>query len=338
MPRCTPEAQGIASSAILEFLDQIDAGQFELHSIMLLRRGQVVVEGWWLPFRPEDPHPLFSLSKSFTSTAVGLAIAEGLISIEDRVLSYFPEEKPSEVSPYLEAMRIRHLLTMSTGHAEDTFASLFQDPDGNWARAFLAQPVIEEPGARFVYNSGATYMLSAILQKVTGQTLLTYLQPRLFEPLGIQGAEWETCPQGICVGGWGLSLKTEDIARFGQLYLQKGIWRGRRLLSEEWVEAATSAQIAAGSNPESDWEQGYGYQFWRCRFGAYRADGAFGQFCVVMPVQEAVLVMTARVEDMQAVLDLVWKYLLPAMQPIPLPEAEACSRLKERLKNLAIQL
>ncbi|MBW7461807.1 serine hydrolase, partial [Paenibacillus sepulcri] len=152
----------------------------------------------------------------------------------------------------------------------------------------LAAPVEHEPGTHFVYNSGATYMLSAILQKVTGQTLLEYLQPRLIEPLGIKGAAWDVCPRGINVGGWGLNVTTEDIARFGQLYLQKGMWNGQRLLTEEWIAEATSSQISNGDGGVNDWAQGYGYQFWRCRHGVYRGDGAFGQFCIVMPEQDAV--------------------------------------------------
>ena len=136
-------------------------------------------------------------------------------------------------------------------------------------------------------------MLSAIVQKATGKTVLDYLRPRLFEPLGIENPTWETSPQGISLGGYGLSIRTEDIARFGQLYLQKGKWQGKQLVPAAWVEAATARQTSNGSNPKSDWDQGYGYQFWRCRHGAYRGDGAFGQFCIVMPEQDAVVAITS---------------------------------------------
>ena len=166
---------------------------------------------------------LFSLSKSFTSTAVGMAVAEGRLSVDDPVLSFFPDEAPRKPGENLAAMRVRHLLAMSTGHDQDTTEHLYRRRDGNWARAFLARPVAHAPGTHFLYNTGATYMLSAIVQKVTGQTLLEYLRPRLFEPLGIEGATWETCPRGVNTGGFGLSVKTEDIARFGQLYLQRGV-------------------------------------------------------------------------------------------------------------------
>lgn len=339
LPRSTPESEGIASSAILAFIDAAERELESLHSFMLLRHGAVVAEGWWEPYAAQHPHMLFSLSKSFTSTAVGLAVAEGRLSVDDRVLDFFPEEAPPVVSKNLKAMRVHHLLSMSTGHAEDTSPRFREREDGDWAKAFLLEPVAYEPGTHFLYNNGASYMLSAIVQRLTGVTLLEYLRPRLLDPLGIERATWETCPRGVNIGGWGLSITTESIARFGQLYLQKGVWNGERLLSEAWVEAATSRQVSNGSSPESDWEQGYGYQFWRCRHGAYRGDGAFGQFCVVMPEQDAVIAITSGLGDMQAVLNLVWKHLLPAFERAPLsPDRQAHARLTQRLGSLKLAL
>lgn len=331
LPRTAPEQQGIASSAVLQFVEALEGEVHELHSFMLLRHGKVVAEGWWRPYRREFPHMVFSLSKSFTATAVGLAISEGYFSIDDLVGSFFPDE--TEVS----AMRVRHLLSMSTGHADDTWASMVARPDGQWTKSFFEMPVLHPPGTHFVYNTGATYLLSAIVQKATGFTLIDYLKPRLFEPLGIENARWEESPQGIMLGGVGLSLKTEDIARFGQLYLQKGMWQGSRILSEEWVNEATAAQISNGEDAQSDWTQGYGYQFWHCRHGAYRGDGVFGQYCIVMPEQDAVLAITGGVDlfDMQQPLNLVWEILLPAMGDEPLLEATA-HPLSEKLSTLSL--
>lgn len=334
--RSTPEAQGIASKALLDFLDGVEDSGLALHSLMLLRHDHVVAEGWWHPYAPDRPHMLFSLSKSFTSTAIGLAVAEGRLSVDDFVLSFFADDAPTEVSENLAAMRVRHLLSMSTGHSEDTTDALSTHRDGNWVRDFLAQPVTYEPGTHFLYNSGATYMLSAIIQGLTGTTMLEYLRPRLLAPLGIVGATWETCPRGINTGGWGLSATTDAIARLGQLYLRGGRWQGRRLLPEAWVAEATSPQISNGSGPGSDWEQGYGYQFWRCRHGAYRGDGAFGQYCLVLPEQDAVLAITSGLTDMQAVLDLVWEHLLPAMGNAGIDEAASQDQLRRRLSGLAI--
>ncbi len=335
----TPEAQGIASAAILAFIEAAERDIDSLHSFMLLRHGAIVAQGWWSPYAPEHPHMLFSLSKSFTSTAVGLAVADGLLSVDDAVLAFFPEDAPKRVSRHLTAMRVRHLLAMSTGHAQDTMEYLFRRRDGNWAKAFLARPVKYKPGTHFLYNTGATYMLSAIVQKVTGMTLLDYLSERLFAPLGIAGATWETCPRGINTGGFGLSLKTEDIAKFGQLYLQKGRWNGQQLLPAAWIEEATRSHSDNSANEAPDWKQGYGYQFWRCQpQNVYRGDGAFGQYCIVMPDQDAVVAITAGVGDMQAVLTLIWEHLLPAMHPAPLPaDNTAQTALERKLDTLKIK-
>ncbi len=333
----TPESVGIPSQAIAAFVDAVEERCGGLHSLMLLRHGQVAAAGWWRPYGPQRPHMLFSLSKSFTSTAVGMAIGEGLLQLEDPVLHFFPDEAPAQVSENLAAMQVRHLLSMNTGHAEDTTPLLLQRSDGDWARAFLAVPVEYQPGAHFLYNSGASYMLSAIVQRLTGMPIVEYLQPRLFDPLGIAPPVWDTCPRGVNAGGWGLYLITENIARFGQLYLQKGRWGNQRLLSEAWVEQATSFQSDNSSEGNPDWRQGYGFQFWLCRHGAYRGDGAFGQFCIVMPAQDAVVAITSGVKDMQAVLDQVWEHLLPAMGEGSLPEdAAAQSALQERLASLAL--
>jgi CubicO group peptidase (beta-lactamase class C family) len=337
LPSTTPEAVGIPSAAVLAFLDAVQERCGGLHSLMLLRHGQVAAAGWWQPYAADRPHMLFSLSKSFTATAVGLAIAEGRLTLDDPVLAFFPEEAPARASRNLAAMRVRHLLSMNTGHAEDTIPSLLRRRDGDWARAFLSAPVKLKPGSHFEYNSGASYMLSAIVQRLTGMPIVEYLQPRLFEPLGIAPPRWETCPKGVNAGGWGLNLKTEDIARFGQLYLQKGLWGGQRLLPATWVEQASAFHSDNSHRETPDWQQGYGLHFWLCRHGAYRGDGAFGQYCIVMPAQEAVLAITSGVRDMQAVLDQVWAHLLPAMGAEPLPEDPAAqSALAERLAGLAV--
>ena len=334
LPRSSPEAQGVSSAGVLSFVEAADKEITSMNSLMLVRHGHVVAEGWWSPYDAQSPHSLYSLSKSFTSTAVGLAIAEGKLSLDDEVLKFFPEDAPAEPSPNLKAMRVSDLLRMSTGQQ----AEPPRTPDRPWTKTFLAQPVPFKPGTHFLYNTSATYMLSAAVQKATGMTVLDYLKPRLFEPLGIEHPTWETSPQGISAGGYGLSIRTEDIAKFGQLYLQKGEWNGKPLVPAAWVEAATARQTSNGSNPKSDWDQGYGYQFWRCRNGAYRGDGAFGQYCVVLPEQDAVIVITSGVKDMQAVLDLVWDELLPALKPSALAaDDEARQKLEHRLKGLTLR-
>ena len=244
------------------FVERADRELPDMNSFMLVRHGHVVAEGWWTPYDAATRHELYSLSKSFTSTAAGLAIAEGKLGLDDPVLKFFSEDAPTEPSENLRAMQVRHLLSMSTGH--ETEPQVFA-ADQPWTKTFLAHTVPHQPGTHFLYNTAATYMVSAIVQKQTGETVLDYLRPRLFDPLGIENPTWGTSPQGITLGGYGLSVRTEDIARLGQLYLQKGMWNGKQLLPASWVEAATSQQISNGSNPASDWNQGYGFQFWRCQ-------------------------------------------------------------------------
>ena len=323
LPRSTPEAEGIASSAILDFLREADAQLDALHSVMVVRHGRVVAEGWWKPYAAEYPHLMFSVSKSFTSIAVGLAIAERRLTLDDLVIDRLPDDVPAEITPRLATLTVRHLLTMTTGHATDTVSLADESHGENWARAILAQPLEFTPGTHYVYNSGASYLLSAILQRLTGERLLDYLTPRLFEPLGMRSASWQSCPRGIDAGGWGLSITTEDLATFGQLLLQRGQWNDRQLVSAEWIDDATAAQVdTSGTDHDLDGRQGYGFQFWRNRLSGYRADGAFGQFCIVLPEQDAVVVLTSALPVAQLALDLVWEHLLPAFGDSPLPSAE----------------
>jgi CubicO group peptidase (beta-lactamase class C family) len=331
LPRSTPESQGISSAAIQDFVEAADTSVNSIHSFMLVRHGQVVAEAWWQPESPTKPHVLWSLSKSFTSTAIGLAVEDGKLSIDDPVLKFFPDDAPAEPSANLRAMRVRDLLTMTTGHQDEV--NWREAPD--WAKAFLAHPVPHKPGTHFRYNTPATYMLSAIVQKATGQTVLDFLTERLFTPLGIETPQWDTSPQGISIGGYGLYLKTEDIAKFGQLYLQHGQWNGQQLVPAAWIEQATSKQVSNGSDPNADWDQGYGFQFWRCRYGAYRGDGKDGQFCIVLPEQDAVIAITANTANMAAELSLVWEKLLPAFSDHALEEnPSALAQLKAATEQL----
>lgn len=342
-----PERCGVASSAILDLIDALEASPHEPHSLMIARDGHAIAAGYWAPYRAAVPQLLYSLSKSVTGTAIGVAIDEGRLRLDDRVIDFFPERLPDVVDARLSALRLRHLLTMTVGHEADSTPIITREQD--WARAFLAQPIVHQPGSVFLYDSGASYMLSAIIQKVAGQPLADYLKPRLFAPLGIVDARWATCPMGVNTGGWGLKLTTEGLVRFGELYLDQGRYGGRRIVSEAWTAEATRAQVRqplTGAPPgvdpaalpaTSDWHQGYGYQFWRCRHDAYRGDGAFGQYCVVLPKQRTVVALTSCTLDMQGLLNLVWRHLLPGLAEGPLkPDRPAASRLHERLDRLKL--
>lgn len=346
LPRSAPELQGMSSSAIASFLDAIERSGIQFHSLMIVRNGSVVAEGWWAPYAAPMKHTLYSLSKSFTSSAVGLAIAEGKMSLEDSVISFFPDDKPEVVSANLAAMKVKHLLSMATGHYKDPTPAVREMPDTlTWAKKFLQQPVEREPGTYFLYNTAATYMCSAIVQKVTGQNILEYLKPRLFEPLGIEGMDWEMNSEGVAVGGYGLRVKTEDIAKFGMLYLQKGKWNGKQILPAAWIDDATTSHAdnsnvrATGKNPKDDWAQGYGYQFWRCTHNAVRGDGAFGQFCIMMPEQNAVVAITSESFDLQGSMNLVWDNLLPAFSAnAQQKNSSPPNTLQNQLVKLAITL
>ena len=341
LPRSTPERQGISSTAILDFVQAADSSIDAMNSVMIVRHGAVVAEGWWGPYEARTPHVLYSLSKSFTSTAVGLAIAEGKLSIDDPVLKFFPDEAPAQPSANLRAMRVRDLLRMVTGN--QTEAALFGQVDSSmksatWVKRFFAHPVPFKPGTHFLYNSPATYMLSAIVQKATGQTVLDFLMPRVLQPLGIEKPVFVSSPEGINAGAYGLSVRTEDIAKLGQLYLQKGMWNGKQLIPAAWVAEATARQTSNGSAPTSDWDQGYGYQFWQSRHG-FRGDGAFGQYMLILPQYDAVVAITSGVRDMQAVMNLVWDKLLPAMTDAALPENAAVrAALQAKLAHLAVKM
>lgn len=336
LPRSAPEAQGVSSAAVLAFVEAADQKVDVMNSFMLVRHGNVVAEGWWTPYDAKSRHELYSLSKSFTSTAVGMAVADGKLSIDDPVLSFFPDDAPKEPSANLKNMRVRDLLCMSTGHQSEPQLATSKDA---WTKTFLAHPVPFKPGTHFLYNTPATYMQSAIVQKVTGKTVLEYLKPRLFDPLGIDDPTWGTSPQGVSLGGYGLNVRTEDIAKFGQLHLQKGKWGDKQLIPTDWVAMATSKQTSNGSNPKSDWDQGYGFQFWRCRNGAFRGDGAFGQYCIVLPEQDAVIAITSGTGNMQRVLDLVWDILLPGMKKDALPADDAgAKKLKDKLAGLSVPM
>ncbi len=336
LPRSTPIEQGIDPAGIDRFLDTLAEGGIEMHSLMLLRHGQVVAEGWWAPYAPDRVHLLYSLSKSFTSTAIGFAVAEGRLSVDDTVVSFFPDQVPADASPHLLDMRVHHLLCMGTGHQEDTTRQVMMGTRSP-VEEFFAIPPDQAPGTVFAYNSTATYMLSAIITAVTGERLTDYLRPRLFDPLGIDQAFWHS-RDGIDLGFSGLHVVTESIASLGQLYLQRGRWDDQQIVSPEWVAEATKWQIDTVTpwrqHEATDWTQGYGYQFWRCQHNAFRADGAHGQFAVVLPDSDVVLAITAATPNMQAILDAAWSTLLPAIDATG--DAAAQDALQQRLAGLQL--
>jgi CubicO group peptidase (beta-lactamase class C family) len=343
LKRSTPEEEGVSSKAISEWIKSYSSEKHELHSIMILRHGKVIAEGWAKPYAAELKHSMYSVSKSWTSTAIGLLVDEGKLSVTDKVISFFPEYSDIKTNQYLQDLRVKDLLTMSAGHKVEPIRAIVPFSD-NWLKGFLSAATDYKPGTKFLYNTLATYVLSAIVQKVSGQTTLTYLDGKLLKPLGIQQIDWEKDPKGINVGGWGIRVKTEDMAKLGQLYLQKGKWNGKQILSEKWVNEATSKQIEQepearqSKKDSSDWLQGYGYQFWRSRNGAFRADGAYGQYIIVFPEKDAVVIITSESLDLQDDLNNIWKHLFPAFSDKKLPNNKLeQKKLQEQLAEMRIE-
>ena len=325
LPRAEASAK-MTKAADKYFAAVAKEGQ-DLHSIMVVKDGNVVLEKWMSKGKENEPHILNSISKTFTSMAVGLAVVEGKLSLEDKLVDLFPEHCPENPSEYLQEINVKHLLTMNCGHSTDPTRKVWGDNKENWIKVFMEHPVTHKPGTIYCYNSLGTYVLSAMVQKVTGQKVVDYLFPRLFRPLGINNVSWAESPQGVNTGGWGLYLKTEDLAKMGLMILQKGQFDGKQIVPAEWIEAASAAQVPcvpAGMNSDqahlmkkaaktSDWLQGYGYQMWRCRYNSFRADGANGQYIIMIPEKNAVVVTTADIQDMQAEINLIWKHIYPAL-------------------------
>jgi CubicO group peptidase (beta-lactamase class C family) len=334
LPRSTPAAQQTDPAAILAFLDAVEARPgLEMHSLMVVRHGQVVAEGWWAPYSAAGRHLLYSLSKSFTSAAAGFAQAEGLLDLDDPVVKHFPEFEADITDPGSRAIRVRHVAAMASGHDRDLAGEALAGDRQEPVRGFLLIPPDREPGTLFAYNQPCTYTLASIVQRNAGMPLTEYLRPRLFDPLGIGPVGWQTWPPGRQQGFSGLFARTEDVAKLGLLHLQGGRWEDRQLLPAAWVAEATSKQVDNPDREWPDWRQGYGFQFWMARHG-YRGDGAFGQFCLVLPEQDTVVAITAATWDMQAVLDAVWEHLLPGLGRAG--DAGREQELSARLAGLAL--
>lgn len=348
LPYAGPEALRLDPGALLRFMQALEQEALEPHCLVVLRHGKVACEAYWQPYGTEHPHALNSLTKSFVSMAAGFAVDEGLLSLDDPITEHL------QLSPALSArypdVTIRHLLTMSTGHTADSNVRIFSSGflSSRWTGEAMGDGWIEEslsirqtamPGERFYYCNRGPYLLSVILQKVTGQKISEYLQPRLFDPLGIAPPFWAEGPAGHSRGGSGLRLRAMDTAKFGQMLLNGGQFGGRQVVPKAWVSAATIKQIDNNlhGNTDSDWSQGYGYYFWMCRHGAFRGDGAYGQYCIVLPEQDAVVVLYSgrrEHDNMQDALNLVWRHLLPGMDGDGQSASEA--DLRDTLRGLTL--
>ncbi len=334
LPRTTPEQQGMSSAGVERFIDSLFAvPETHFHHVMVLRHGAVVAEAHPAPFSPEYAHTEYSASKTFVALGVGAAIDENRLRLTDRVASFFPEKMPDTIAPWLAQMTVRDLLIMGSG-LEINYSSLRANND-DWISAFLATTPKHEPGTHFYYDSMCSYMLSAIVQRVTGKTLLQYLQEKYFNAMHITAADWEQCPQGYNTGGWGLRVQAESLAKLGILLLNRGNWNGQQLVSAEWIDQATSKQIecAATNTPPTDGNQGYCYQIWRSKYpGSFRADGALAQYVVCVPQFDLVVVINSLSYHGHDLLGCIWDHLIPAIvseEPLP-AQNKAAARLSKK--------
>lgn len=295
------------------FKDVLTGPDNVLNSLMIVDEGKVVYEHWDTGYSPEQLQVMWSVSKTFTATAIGFAEQDGLLKTSDRVIDYFDgEDLPAQPHPYLAEVTLHDLLIMSSGLPDLAYMAI-QGKLEDWTKATLASDFRFKPGEAFEYNSINGYILSVIINKVTGMKMADYLDQKLFKPLKIEEFYWSESPQGQNAGGWGIYLSTESLAKMAQFILQKGQWNGRQLLSEEWFEKATKAYIGKFENTDDQWCQGYAYQMWHCLDGAIRMHGANGQLGIIFPDKNAVVVTTAHVSDEKRVLNAIWNNIYPLL-------------------------
>lgn len=331
LPRCTPEEQGVPSKALIELFDSLHAiPGTDIHSMIVMRHGKVVGEFYPAPFGPEYQHTQYSSSKTLVSMAVGIAIDENRLRLEDRVANFFIDYLPDTVSVRLADMTVRDLLTMTSGIKPDW---AMRSRGTEWIKTFLSKPVTNEPGEVFAYDSMVTYMLSAIVQKVTGKKTLDYLKEKLFTPMNITKVNWEESPEGVNTGGWGLHIQSESLAKVGQMWLQGGVWKGEQLISKEWIDQMSAKQVNGG-------DYGYGFQTWQCAYPtAVRADGALGQYLIVVPEKDVVIVLTeASFTNGKHQRGLIWNRFLPSLSDEPLPANGDYEVLKQKVATYQLEI
>jgi hypothetical protein len=310
----------VNAAEIEAFLDDVAAAGLELHGLMIHRHGAVAAENFWWPYGPDRPRVMHSATKSFTACAIGMAVEEGRLSLSDRVIDFFPDHLPAAVDAKLAAMTVEDLLTMRTGHERETSGAIWRGIDTSWIAEFFKIPIVHEPGTTYVYTSAASYMLSAVLTRVTGETLHDYLKPRLFEPLGITGETWDTGPDGVNPGGNGLTCRCSDLLKLCILYTQGGLWDGRRILSEDWVRRST---VAHGP--------GYGYHWVIGEHGSALAVGVFVQIGVSFPEQGASLMVIGAINGSKLLLPHLFRHFPLAFETPG--DAEADRRLEARFAS-----
>ena len=332
----TPESVGVKSAALKTFIDEINEKKLGLQSFTVVRHDKVCAQGFFKPYSKEYPHVLYSMSKSFTSTAVGFAVADGLLSVDDKIYKFFPEYKNAKLPPN-NKLTVEMLLTM---RSDKLITFLDEKNKHDWIKQYFDAPFFAPPNTKFNYISENTFMLSAIVSRVTGKSIADYLYEKLFEPLGIEKPFWETDGNGYCAGGWGLYMKSEDIAKCFLPYIHGGKWiDGTQLIPAEWVKTATAKHTDSVHDGFIDNMCGYGYQFWRNPVSnSFRADGLFGQRCFMFPNYDALVVLNCGESEDYKVMKVFWKYFPECFQNDFLEEDEkAYASLVETIENCKVE-
>lgn len=358
-PRATPESQGVRTEDVEAFVARLHEQEGAVHAFMLLRRGHVIAEGAWAPYDLAIPHALYSISKAFTSLAVGYAVEDRQLSLDDRIAWHFPDDLPAGASGHVRDVRVRDLMKMASGHRRDPLSAMRANGVTNWAKAYFSVPVEDPPGIFFRYMTGNTCLLAQLHRRVTGEAdMLAYLRPRLFDKLGMRPGPWMRQPDGTVFGGSGFHLTAEDLAKMAQLLLQEGVWQGERVAPLAWVKQATSCQTPFGRvmdsvlalhtgdnnrlpreiDAQNDWQQGYGFQLWMGRHETFRLCGAYGQIAVIVPKKDFVCVVLAGANGSnKRSVEAFYDTLLARMDEKPLPEnPDRARRLQERLRTLEL--
>ena len=333
-PRRTPESQGIYSEYLRELVQELVGSPYtDMHHFMVLRHGNVICEADFAPYRKGVWHITHSMCKSITGMAVGFLVEEGKLDLSENIYKIFPDKGSTWAKMFRPEVTVEHLLTMTSGV---TFNESGIISGNDWLGSYLNAPVAEKPGAKFQYNSLNSYVLSAIITERMGMSMDEYLKPRLFEPLGITDYIWEKCPKGITKGGWGLFLCAEDMAKLGQLYLNKGKWNGEQIIPESWVEASITKKVDS-----IEGTYGYGYQLWmEERPGSFEYNGMLGQNVLIYPDADMVIVTNAGNEELfqdNVMLNIIRKYFpINWMPGDVLPENPiAYTKLQELTERLA---
>lgn len=295
----------ISSKAINNFFRKMNDISYEIHTIQIYQNNKQVLRIAQAPYSCTHPREVYSLSKMFTSTVVGIASDMGLLSADDKVVDFFPEI--GSVSENFSKMKISHLLSMNTGHSQCIMPKI--NPKKEVVKTFFSIEPEFEPGTHFAYNTAATYMLAFIIERVTGKSFFDFACEKLFYPLGITDVYWSKGLSGVSLAGTGLHISNDDIIKLGLMYANKGIYNGRRILSEEWILEASSPISDNSSNGSPDWTNGYGYQIWMNSRDGYRGDGACGQLCMILPKYDAVVAVQAIGPDMQKEIDIIFELL-----------------------------